>query len=62
MSELSEFPKMKYVIMCDKCQRVLDYLCTGSPDWAKMYEDGELYAGEVKCWRCAEKEKAEHGD
>jgi len=37
------------VVECDRCGAVQDAL---SETWAARAKAGELYAGEVLCWRC----------
>lgn len=43
-------------IQCDRCPALIDAV---SGDWATMVRNGELYAGNVICWRCKEDERAE---
>lgn len=39
------------VVACDSCGVVIDLL---SNSWMEMHRNGELYNGEIICWRCKE--------
>jgi len=39
------------VVKCDQCETIIDFLSRG---WLEMHERGELYNGEIVCWRCKE--------
>jgi len=39
------------VVVCDHCPTIIDCL---SSRWLEMHERGELYNGEIVCWRCKE--------
>jgi len=39
------------MILCDDCGRPIDAV---SGHWLECVEAGELYAGDVRCWRCHE--------
>jgi len=53
MTEALDFGAVM-IVECDRCGAIQDAL---SKECAVRVEAGELYAGEVVCWRCKAKDK-----